>query len=122
MTDTPIKPMPETRSKLGTKQPWLWNVVLLDSDDHTHEYVIRMLQQLFAHDVEKAFLIADRVDKDGRAVCMTTHKEHAELKRDQILAFGRDPSSSTCKGSMFSVIEPAECGGDDGDDRGGDER
>lgn len=122
MTDTPTRPAPQTRSKLGTRQPWLWNVVLLDSDDHTHEYVIRMLQQLFAHDEEKAFLIADRVDTDGRAVCLTTHKEHAELKRDQILAFGRDPSSSTCKGSMFSIIEPAECGGDDGDERGGEER
>ena len=96
--------------------------MLLDSDDHTYDYVIRMVQELFAHDVEKAFLIADRVNHDGRAVCLTTHKEHAELKRDQVLAFGRDPMLAASKGSMSAIIEPAEFGGDEGDGRGGDER
>ncbi|MBX3404940.1 MAG: ATP-dependent Clp protease adaptor ClpS [Phycisphaeraceae bacterium] len=121
MTETRAKPAPQTGDKPKTKQPWLWNVVLLDSDDHTYDYVIRMVQELFAHDVEKAFLIADRVNHDGRAVCLTTHKEHAELKRDQVLAFGRDPMLTTSKGSMSAIIEPAEVGGDDGD-RGKDEK
>lgn len=113
MTETRAKPTPRTGDKPETRQPWLWNVVLLDSDEHTYDYVIRMLQQLFALDAEKAFLIADRVNNDGRAVCITTHKEHAELKRDQILAFGRDPMLAASKGSMFAIIEPAEFGGED---------
>lgn len=98
-----------------TKQPWLWNVVLLNDEEHTYEYVIRMVQTIFAHDQEKAFLIAKTVDSQDRAICLTTHKEHAELKRDQILAFGRDPTMSTSKGSMSAVIEPAEFSGE-GDD------
>jgi ATP-dependent Clp protease adaptor protein ClpS len=102
MTETRAKPTPRTGDKPETRQPWLWNVVLLDSDEHTYDYVIRM-----------AFLIADRVNNDGRAVCITTHKEHAELKRDQILAFGRDPMLAASKGSMFAIIEPAEFGGED---------
>ena len=126
MTDTPTKPAAspqtgtttgtKTESKPETKQPWLWNVVLLNDEEHTYEYVIRMVQQLFKHPVNKAFLVAERVDKDGRAICLMTHKEHAELKRDQIHAFGRDPLMQVSKGSMSAIIEPAECGGDDDDD------
>lgn len=108
---------PDTRDQPDTDQPRLWNVVLLDDDDHSYEYVIRMMQSLFGHPVEKAFRIAQTVDTQGRAVCLTTHKEHAELKRDQIHAFGRDPLMRSSKGSMSSIIEPADFGdGDDEDD------
>jgi ATP-dependent Clp protease adaptor protein ClpS len=107
-TQTKTDPKPA-----DTSQPRWWNVVLLDDQDHTYEYVIRMMQQLFAHSKEKAYKIAKTVDKDGRAICLTTHKEHAELKRDQILAFGRDPLMASSKGSMTSIIEPAVGGGDD---------
>jgi ATP-dependent Clp protease adaptor protein ClpS len=110
---------PKARTRPEVKQPVPWHVVLLNDEEHTYEYVIRMVQQLFACPTERAFKIAKAVDKDGRAVCMTTHKEHAELKRDQILAFGRDPLMSVCKGSMTAVIEPAEFKGDDSGDTGG---
>jgi ATP-dependent Clp protease adaptor protein ClpS len=118
MTDTPTKPVasPQTAGKPETKQPWLWNVVLLNDEEHTYDYVILMVQQLFRHPLNKAFQVAERVDKDGRAICLTTHKEHAELKRDQIHAFGRDERIMACKGSMSAISEPAECGGDDDED------
>jgi len=101
-----------TEPKESTKQPVPWNVVLLDDNDHSYDYVIRMMQELFAHPKEKAFKIAQTVDSDKRAVCLTTHKEHAELKRDQILAFGRDPIMASSRGSMSAIIEPAEFGDD----------
>ena len=56
--------------------------MLIDDDEHSYDYVIRMMQELFAHSEQKAFEIAKRVDEDGRAVCLTTHKERAEFKRD----------------------------------------
>lgn len=99
-----------------SKQLPPWNVVLLDTDDHTYEYVIRMMQNLFGHTAERAMKIAETVDKDGRAVCLTTHKELAELKRDQVHAFGPDPLSKTAVGSMSALIEPAEFSSDDADD------
>jgi len=37
----------------------------------------------------------------------TTSLERAELKRDQIHAYGADWRLTTCKGSMSAVIEPA---------------
>src|SRR6516162_9238305 len=83
------------------------NLTTLD-DDHTYEYVIRMLQELFGHSFETAYLMAVEVDTTGRVIVLTTTKEHAELKRDQIHAFGPDPLSSRgCAGSMSAVIEPA---------------
>jgi ATP-dependent Clp protease adaptor protein ClpS len=109
---------PATQTQPDTKEPVPWNVVLIDDDDHSYEYVIRMMQELFGHSLEKGFQIARRVDEDGRAVCLTTHKEHAELKRDQILAFGPDRLMDSSKGAMTAVIEPAEFG--DEDDHGAD--
>jgi ATP-dependent Clp protease adaptor protein ClpS len=38
---------------------------------------------------------------------MTTHKEKAELKRDQITAYGADARMATSAGSMSALIEPA---------------
>ena len=85
-----------------------YNVILWDDDDHTYEYVIDMMQELFAHDIERGFEIAVEVDTSGRAICLTTTMEHAELKRDQIHAYGKDDAIAHCKGSMSATIEPAE--------------
>lgn len=101
------------------KKPVPWNVVLLDDDDHSYDYVIRMMQELFSYSQEKAYQIACTVDSDKRVVCLTTHKEKAEFKRDQILAFGKDPLMARSKGSMTAIIEPAEFDDDDHDDRAG---
>ena len=88
------------------KQP-PYNVILLNDDDHTYDYVIAMLQQLFGYPREKGQLLAEEVDKTGRVIVLTTTKEHAELKRDQIHAFGADPLLPRSKGSMSAIIEPA---------------
>jgi len=96
-----------------TERPWLWNVVLIDDDDHSYDYVITMTRKLFGHPMERAFEIAKSVDSQGRAILLTTHREHAELKRDQVHSFGRDRLISSCNGSMSAIIEPAECGDDD---------
>ena len=109
MADTIVIPgLPKLRPQERTKRQPPYNVVLLNDDDHTYEYVITMLQQLFGYSREKGFLMAREVDTTGRVIVLTTSMEHAELKRDQIHAFGPDPlSSKDCKGSMTSIIEPA---------------
>jgi ATP-dependent Clp protease adaptor protein ClpS len=102
----PALPKPVTEEKTRRQPPY--NVVLLDDDDHTFEYVITMLQQLFGYPREKGFQMAMEVHTSGRVIVLTTTKEHAELKQDQIHAFGPDPlSSRECKGSMTAIIEPA---------------
>ena len=109
MSDTITLPaLPRLRPEEHVRRQPPYHVVLLNDDDHTYEYVIIMLQQLFGHPPEKGFQLAKEVDKAGRAIVLTTTREHAELKRDQIHAFGPDPySSKDCKGSMSAEIEPA---------------
>ncbi len=85
-----------------------YHVVLLNDDDHTFEYVIHMLQTLFGHPPEKGKQHADEVDKAGRSVVCTTSKERAELKQEQIHAFGPDRRLQRSAGSMSAIIEPAE--------------
>ena len=85
-----------------------YHVVLWDSDQHTYEYVIRMLKDLFGYPFEKGFQMAKEVDTTGRVIVITTTKEHAELKRDQIHAYGPDRRIRGCKGSMYATIEPAD--------------
>jgi ATP-dependent Clp protease adaptor protein ClpS len=90
------------------KQQPRYNVVLWDDNDHTYDYVIRMMQELFGHTYERGYHLALEVYKAGRTTCLTTTLEHAELKRDQIHAFGRDSRISKCRGSMSASIEPVE--------------
>ncbi|HQU43513.1 MAG: Clp protease ClpS [Planctomycetia bacterium 21-64-5] len=85
-----------------------YNVVLWDDDKHSYAYVIVMLKELFGHPFEKGFELAKEVDTRGRVIVLTTTKEHAELKRDQIHAYGKDDGIEGCLGSMWSTIEPVE--------------
>lgn len=104
---------PKTDLEPDTQQPKLWHVVLLDDDDHTYEYVMRMMQELFNKTLEQAFKMAETVDNDGRVVCVTTHKELAELKQEQVHSFGKDPLMARSAGPMSAVLEPADFAGDE---------
>jgi ATP-dependent Clp protease adaptor protein ClpS len=101
------KELREDQEQKTKRQP-PYHVILLNDDDHSFEYVIGMLQQLFGHPRERGQQMADTVHNTGRVVVATTTKEHAELKRDQIHAFGPDPFIPRCKGSMSATIEPAQ--------------
>ncbi|MBY0527608.1 MAG: ATP-dependent Clp protease adaptor ClpS [Gemmataceae bacterium] len=109
MTETTVRPRTskKTKEQEKTKRQPPYNVVLLNDDDHSYDYVIGMLKQLFGYPDEKGFLLAKEVDSSGRVIVLTTTKEHAELKQDQIHAFGPDPLIARCKGSMSAIIEPA---------------
>jgi ATP-dependent Clp protease adaptor protein ClpS len=105
--DATARPQPTPDRSTGSKpkrQP-RYHVVLWNDDDHTYEYVIAMLRRLFGIEPEKGFRIAEEVDQSGRAVVLTTTREHAELKRDQIHAFGADRLLARSKGSMSASIE-----------------
>ena len=94
-----------TSSKKPKQQP-RYNVILWDSDDHSFHYVIAMMQRLFGYQQTRGFEIAAEVHTRGRAIVLTTTREHAELKRDQIHSFGKDELSDSCQGAMWSTIEP----------------
>lgn len=85
-----------------------FNVVLLDDNDHSYDYVIEMLMKVFGHGQERAYQMACEVDRAGRVIVDTTTKERAELKRDQIHSYGADWRINHCRGSMSAIVEPAE--------------
>ena len=86
----------------------LYNVVLLDDDDHTYEYVIEMLEKLFAIGQTQAWKHVIEVDSTGRTIVVTCDLPVAEFGRDQIHAFGADWRMANSKGSMSAIVEP--CG------------
>jgi ATP-dependent Clp protease adaptor protein ClpS len=100
--------LPEEQTEQRTKRQPPYHVILLNDDDHSYQYVIHMLQTLFGHPPEKGFEMAKEVDTKGRVIVDTTSLERAELKQDQIHAFGPDPLIPRCAGSMTAEIEPAE--------------
>jgi ATP-dependent Clp protease adaptor protein ClpS len=99
--------LPDTETTEREELTPLFNIVLLDDDDHTYDYVIEMLTQLFLLSAHDAFNRAVEVDTVGRTVVMTCEREQAEFGRDQIHSYGADPRMPKSKGSMRAVIEPA---------------
>jgi len=108
MSGTATTPETETREKVETKRQPPYNVILHNDDDHSFEYVILMLKELFGHPEERGFQMAEEVHTKGKVIVCTTSLERAELKRDQIHAYGPDPRIERCAGSMTATIEPAE--------------
>ncbi|MFN7922499.1 MAG: ATP-dependent Clp protease adaptor ClpS [Bryobacteraceae bacterium] len=107
----PTITLPEIGTSSGTSNQDdltpMFNVVLLDDDDHTYDYVIEMLCKLFFMTAETAYRHAVEVDATGRTIVMTCELPAAEFGRDQIHAYGRDPRMPKCKGSMSAIVEPA---------------
>ncbi len=85
-----------------------YNVVLLDDNVHTYDYVIEMLMDLFQYSKDKAFEKALTVDIIGRVVVYSSSKENALRKKDQIISYGPDWRIPRSNGSMSAIIEPAE--------------
>ena len=85
-----------------------YHVILHNDDLHTYDYVVKMLMQLFGKSEPQAFHHACEVDATGVTIVETTTLERAELKRDQIKAYGKDPLLTASPGSMYATIEPAD--------------
>ena len=109
-TTSPVK-KPTGKTSPGKNKPRTlppYHVVLLDDNDHSYEYVVKMMTSIFGYPIERGFQIAQQVDTQKRAIVLTTHKELAELRRDQIHAYGVDFGVATCVGSMSAMIIKAE--------------
>jgi ATP-dependent Clp protease adaptor protein ClpS len=104
-----VAPPQVEKQKQDELEP-LYNVVLLDDDEHTYDYVIEMLQKLFLCSESDAFRHAVEVDTLGRTVVITCRLAEAEFGRDQIHAYGPDWRMPKSRGSMRALVEPAGSG------------
>ena len=84
-----------------------WQVVLLDDNDHTFEYVIQMLCKILGIHSRDAGQMAVEVDQTGRVVVFRGSRERCELIQEQIHNWGADPRIPWCKGSMSAALEEA---------------
>ena len=87
-TETETRPEIETEQRQEPKaresllRPW--SVILHNDDDHSFDYVIAMLQQLFGHPREKGLQMAWKVHNEARVIVDTTSRERAELAKTPI--------------------------------------
>jgi ATP-dependent Clp protease adaptor protein ClpS len=100
----------ETEVRSREEKAPLFNVVLLNDDDHSYDYVIEMLQKIFCFSLQQAYDHAVEVDFTGRTILITCALEEARFACDQIHAYGTDHRIPHCRGSMSAVIEPADPG------------
>jgi len=101
-------PVPKEKTKSVVEFSPMWQVVLLDDNDHTYDYVIEMLMAIFGHPAELAYKMAVEVDAMKRVVVHVDGRDEAELKAKQINSYGADWRLKRSKGSMTGLIEPVE--------------
>jgi ATP-dependent Clp protease adaptor protein ClpS len=104
---TKTAPKDKTDRSTKTRRQPPYNVIILNDEEHTFEYVIELLVKIFGHSTTVAEALTLRVHNTGRAIVLTTHKELAELKCEQVLSYGPDPRMSISKGPIGCYIEPA---------------
>lgn len=97
---------PRTDHEATTRLLPPYQVVLLNDDHHSMEFVVTVLVRVFGYTTERCVRLMLEAHHSGRSVVWTGAKEVAELKAEQIRTFherrgGRDLGPLDC------VIEPA---------------
>jgi ATP-dependent Clp protease adaptor protein ClpS len=93
---TQAKPKSTDKPK-GPQQLPPWKVLLHNDDLNSRDYVVDTIVELTTLNEQDATLRMDEADKTGVALLLTTHKERAELYRDQFRSK-----------KLIVTIEPAE--------------
>ncbi len=81
-TDSAVK----DRADLKAQQPKLFNVILLNDDYTTMEFVLQILETLFQKSPAEAFRIMMHVHRNGRGLAGVYIWEVAETKAEQVAA------------------------------------
>ncbi len=97
---------PEIEDQTTTKHMPMYRVMLHDDDAHTYQYVIELGSKIFGMDFNAGMALAQAVDGEGQGCCGVFPLEVAELKQEQVHAFGPDALMEDCAGAMTATIEP----------------
>ena len=108
LSDAGLTTLPITRDETHTRRVPPYNVILLNDDDHSMQFVVDVLCKSLNCTVERAVLYMLEAHTSGRAVVWTAPKEVAELKAEQIQTFHEIRESDGKKlGPVGCEIEPA---------------
>jgi ATP-dependent Clp protease adaptor protein ClpS len=98
----------EPREETNTRRFPPYHVILLNDEDHSMEFVIAVLMNVFGWPMERAFEMMLEAHTSGRAVLWTGPKEVAELKAEQVQTYHETRDRDQAKlGPLGCVIEPA---------------
>jgi ATP-dependent Clp protease adaptor protein ClpS len=75
--------------KTRLKPPPLYKVILLNDDYTPMDFVVVVLQTVFAMNREKATQVMLQIHREGMGVCGTYTREVAAAKVDQVLSIAR---------------------------------
>ena len=78
-----------TRTRVETKKPALYKVLMLNDDYTPMEFVVMVLQRFFRMDIEQATRVMLHVHQRGVGICGIFSLEVAETKVNQVMDCAR---------------------------------
>jgi len=106
--DVMMTTQPQTVEETRTRRIPPYNVILLNDEHHSMEFVVGVLCSVLGCSVERAFQLMMEAHESGRAVIWTGTKEVAELKLEQIQTHHETRERDGAKlGPLGCDIEPA---------------
>jgi ATP-dependent Clp protease adaptor protein ClpS len=104
-TDVTVATKPKEKTKTRRVPPY--NVILLNDDNHSMEFVIEVLCKALGYNVERSYQLMMQAHNSGRTIVWTGPKEVAELKAEQIRTFHERRDDGRNFGPLGCEIEPA---------------
>ncbi|MFO0876666.1 MAG: ATP-dependent Clp protease adaptor ClpS [Gemmataceae bacterium] len=103
-TQPNLQPQEETH----TRRIPPYNVILLNDDHHSMQFVVTVLRKVLGCTLERAVQLMMEAHDTGRAIIWTGPKEVAELKQEQVSSFHEVRDSDHAQlGPLGCILEPA---------------
>ena len=96
-----------TAEEVKTRRIPPYNVILLNDDHHSMEFVVETLCRVLGCAVERAVQFTMEAHTSGRAIIWTGTREVAELKAEQIHSCPEKRDDGRDLGPLGCDIEPA---------------
>jgi ATP-dependent Clp protease adaptor protein ClpS len=108
--DVAVTVKPESQEETRTRRVPPYNVILLNDDYHSFEFVMGVLRKVFGYAEERCFQLTFEAHTAGRAIVWTGPREVAELKVEQISTFHEVRPGGLDFGALGCSVEPAPGG------------